>query len=377
MRTRALCVAVCLFVGTSAAAIARAAEPGAPPRRASVGRSPLGFNFSLGRGHDDNVLQLTRQTLDLFTRRPGPPRFLISQVGDMATIARGSLRWRARPWDRRETRLDLDAAFHRYDHDRVFDWQELELSASQELTASRRRPLTAELYGGRVPDYYLGEITDIDESVAAGRTVRHSLSYAQTTYGLRLRQELLRGRLEFGGALERIHREYNRHFLERMNDNDSWRLQAEATPFRGWDGSARVTWLRGDLNARGDLPDTLGVTDTDISYDHDGVGISLALPWGRGAWRGRFDGSFMPEVRRYTTDNKFDILRFGRENHRRDTRLRLTQRVWGPLDAVATWERLISRAEFHQGITFPAAQTNFDQEQFGVELRARWEFALR
>jgi hypothetical protein len=85
----------------------------------------------------------------------------------------------------------------------------------------------------------------------------------------------------------------------------------------------------------------------------------------------------MPEVRRYTTDNKFDILRFGRENHRRDTRLRLTQRVWGPLDAVATWERLISRAEFHQGITFPAAQTNFDQEQFGVELRARWEFALR
>src|SRR5258706_2397007 len=104
------------------------------------------------------------------------------------------------------------------------------------------------------------------------------------------------------------------------------------------------------MNARGDLPDTLGVTDTDISYDHDGIGVSLVLPWGRGAWRGRFDGSFMPEVRRYTTDNKFDILRFGRENHRRDTRLRLTQPVCRPVDALATRERLISQVELHQSI---------------------------
>ena len=33
--------------------------------------------------------------------------------------------------------------------------------------------------------------------------------------------------------------------------------------------------------------------------------------------------------------------------------------------------------EFHEGITFPAEQTNFAQERFGVELRARWEWDLR
>src|SRR5437763_4377941 len=168
MRSRALFVALCLGVGSSAGAPALAADAAPPAGRAAPARPQLWFNFSLGRGHDDNVIQLTRQGLDLFTRRPGPPRFLISQVGDMATIAQGSLRWRARPWERRETRLQLDAGFHRYDHDRVFDWREVDLSATQELTASRRRPLTAELYGGRIPDYYLGEITDIDESVAAG-----------------------------------------------------------------------------------------------------------------------------------------------------------------------------------------------------------------
>jgi hypothetical protein len=251
------------------------------------------------------------------------------------------------------------------------------LSAAQELTASRRHLLTFELWAAHIPDYYLGEITDLDESVALGDRVRQSLSYQQTRYGVRLRQVELRGRLELSAALERIHRGYNRHFHERDNDNDQWKLQAELTPFQRWDGAVRVSWQRGDLNAKGDLPDPLGVPDRDISYDHDGVGAGITLPWGRSRWRGRLDGSFTPESRRYTTADKFDILRFGRENHRRDSKLRVTQRIWGPLDAIVTWERLTSEAEFHEGITFPAGQTNFAQEQFGAELRARWELPLR
>jgi len=250
-----------------------------------------------------------------------------------------------------------------------------------ELTASRRHLLALDLSLSHIPRYYLGEIRDIDETVAAQRPnnnpIRHSLTYAQTSMGARLTQDVVHGRLSVAGELERVHRQYNRHFLERVNDNDEWTLAAEATPSRRWPASARVTWLTGRLQARGDLPDTLGITDTDISYDHDGVGVALALPWSLGPRRGRLDASLMPEVRTYTTTDKFDLLRFGRENHRRDVRLRVTQRVWGPVDAIVAWERLTSRAEFHRGITFPPEQTNFDQEQLGVQLRARWELALR
>jgi len=370
---------LCVCVALAASAALADPEPGtiAPTAgRAQGGRMQLSGSFSLGREHDDNVIQLTRANLDLFATRPGPPRFLISRVGDWATIGEGTLRFRDRLLPHRDTRAELDAGFHRYDHDRVVDWQQYDLSLAQELTASHRHLLSLEAFLGHIPNYYLGEITDLDESVAAGTRVRNSLTYEQTRYGARLRQELLRGRFAVAAGLERIHRGYNRHFQERVNDNDQWQLQAEVVPVPGWDASARIVWLTGALRARGDLPDTLGVRDTDISYDHDGIGAAVSLPWGgRGRWRGRLDGSFQPEVRSYTTTDKFDILRFGRENHRRDARVRVSERLWGPLEGVMSWSRLTSRAEFHQGITFPAEQTNFAQEQFEVLLRARWELA--
>jgi hypothetical protein len=339
-------------------------------------RSQLGFALSLTRGHDDNFLQLTQSNIDLFAARPGPPRFLISQVGDMLTTVQGDIRWRGRLLPRRATSFAVDAGLRRFDHNRVCDWQQYGASASQELTAAKRNLATLDLAVSHIPNYYLGQITDLDESVAAGRNIRNSLAYAQTAYVLRLRQDLLHSRISLSAGRERLHRVYDEHFLERSNDNDQWRLSAEAVPFHGWPATIAVTWLRGDLNARGDIPDTLGVVDTDISYDHDGIGAAVLLPWGHGAWRGRFEGWFMPEVRTYTTDNKFDIQRFGRENHRRDTRLRASQRVWGPVEAVVTWERLISRAEFHQGITFPSDITDFSQEMFGIGLRARWDLLL-
>jgi len=358
-----------------------------PVAAAGAARRAWTLGFTLDRGHDDNVIQLTRQSLDRFGRTPGPPSFRIGQVGDMQTGGTAVARWHGRLAPRRDTRLSLAGELHRFDHDRIVDWQQYELAAEQELTATHRNLAALGLHLSYLPRYYLGEIIDVDESQAAQTSnrgaIRHSLTFAQTTSGALFEQDLLRGRLAVAGELERVHRAYNSHFLERTNDNDQWSLWAAATPFRRWPATARVTWLRGRLHARGDLPDTLGITDVDISYDHDGIGAALTLPWNlgsRGARRrggsGRFDASFMPEIRHYTTSDKFDILRFGRENHRRDVRLRATQRLWGPIDAIVTWERLTSRAEFHQGITFPPEQTNFDQEQFGVQLRARWEIVL-
>lgn len=356
-----------------------AAAPDSTRTRAQrrSGRAPLALQLSVGREHDDNVLQLTKGNLDLFTNRPGPPRFLISDVGDMVTTASANLRYRPRILKRRESRLSFDGAWTWHDHDDVADWAQYGALFAQELTVSKRRLLTLELYGGLIPRYYLGEITDLDASVNAGSRIRASLTYRQTRMGVRLRQDLFRERLELNGALEREHRDYNKNYNERDNDNDSYRLGAVLTPWPRWGASARVQWYRGDLNAKGDIPDPLDVIDTDISYDHDGVGAGLSLPYGRGRWRGRLDGSFTPEVRRYTTTDKFDVIRFGRENHRREVAVRWTQRVWGPVDAVTSWSRLTSRAEFHQGITFPPEETNFAQEQFGVELRGRWDLPLR
>src|SRR5207245_11036703 len=115
MRAGVWLTAVCLL-GFSCIAVGARAAPdstAAPPRSAPA-RSQFLLGFSAGRGHDDNVLQLTRQSLDLFTNRPGPPRFLISQVGDMATIAQASLRWRGRLQPRREPRIERDGTLHDY-----------------------------------------------------------------------------------------------------------------------------------------------------------------------------------------------------------------------------------------------------------------------
>jgi hypothetical protein len=376
-----LLITLLLGAGVAGGALAAPAErqegAGAGVRRPTPARSQFSLGVSLVRAHDDNVIQLTRQNLDLFTNRPGAPRFLIAQVGDMQTVTEGALRWRGRPWARRDTRLEFDATAHRYDVDHVVDWQQYEWTGTQDLTSSRRQSLSLSVFANRIPRYYLGEVTELEASVASGRRVRQSLTYEQTGTGVRLRQQLLRGRMAFTGGLEHMHREYNPHFAERTNNNDQWRLQAEASPWRSWDASLRVTWLKGSLRARGNIPDSLDIAENDISYDHDGIGLALTLPWGRADWRGRLDASLMPEVRTYNTGDKFDILRFGRENHRRDVRLRVTQGVWGPIDAVVTWQRLTSRARFNAGITFPPEQTNFDQEQFGVMLRLRADLPVR
>lgn len=371
-----------LFLLAWCAAVPAAARPASSDSTRSraerrSGRSPLALQVSVGREHDDNVLQLTKGNLDLFTNRPGPPRFLISDVGDMATTGNVGLRYRPRLVKRRESRVSLDGSWTWHDRDDVADWAQYGVLFAQELTVSKRHLLTLELYGGLIPRYYLGEITDLDASVNAGSRIRASLTYRQTRMGVRLRQDLFRERLELNGALEREHRDYNNNYNERDNDNDSYRLGAVLTPWPRWGAAARVQWTRGDLNAKGDIPDPLNVIDNDISYDHDGVGVGLTLPFGRGRWRGRLDGSFVPEVRRYTTTDKFDVFRFGRENHRREVAVHWTQRVWGPIDAITSWSRLTSRAEFHQGITFLPEETNFAQEQVGVELRGRWDLPRR
>jgi hypothetical protein len=329
---------------------------------------------SLGRLYDDNVIQLTTAGLARFERDPGPPRFKIDEVGDWSTTLDASLRWRGRPLSRRQTSIEGGFSVRRYDVDEIVDREEYALSLDQELTASQRHLLVGSLWTTHLPNYYLGEATDVDESVVAGRRVRNSLQYAQTTYGVRLGQDLMRGRLTIYGSLERLHRDYGPHFRERDNDNDQVQLAATVRPFKDWGATLRVIWIRGDLNARGDLPDTLGVTDVDISYDHDGVGAAAMLPWSKGGWRGRLDLSVIPEQRRYVTANKFDVARFGRVADRLESSARVTERITDLLDVIVSASRLTSRVSYTVPIAIDPSQTDFDQDTFNLALRARWDW---
>ena len=359
---------------THTAAKPAASTPHKQAKPSVDARNGWTLTTSLGRLYDDNVIQLTTAGLALFDRRPGPPRFKIEEVGDWSTTLDASLRWRGRPIERRETTVEGGFTVRRYDVDDVVDREEYAISLDQELTASQKHLLRGSVWLTHLPNYYLGELTDLDESVAAGTRVRNSLQYAQSTYGVRLAQGLMRGRLTLDGSLERLHREYGPHFRERDNDNDQVQLAATVRPFKDWGASFRLIWLRGDLNARGDLPDSLGVTDVDISYDHNGVGAAASLPWSKGSWRGRLDLSVMPEHRRYVTGDKFDVARFGRLADRLETRAHLVEHLTELLDVVVTASRLTSRVSYSVPIAIDPSQTDFDQDTFGIALRARWDW---
>jgi len=348
------------------------------PAHQPAKRPSLSLGLGLEFRYDDNILQLTPAGLDRLDRRPGPPRFRIQTPDDNITGFHGDLRWRVRPIPRRETRFAAAADVYSYHRNDVKSWQQFGVSLQQELNESRHYFLaTLDLWLNYMPNYYVGELTDADDSFFAGRRIRRSVQYAQTGFGGRTNVQFLHGKLEAQFGLERLHRDYDVFFDERDNDNDMWHVGLEARPFRHWGAAARVTYLEGELEARGDLPET-PIPDRDISYKHHGFGGSVTLPWGHGKSRGHGDAGYMPETRSYTTPDKFDVTRFGgRSNLRHEMFVRITQRIWGPLEAVGNYYRLTNRASLPPGVDVSTDTTDWDQNRWSIMIRGRWEFLPR
>lgn len=368
-RGRWLALALTLVAGPAAPGGARADSPRA-------GAPALSLVLGVERRHDDNVLQLTAHNRDRFADNPESSRFRIASVDDEVNAWRGVLRWRARPLPRRETKLEFEAAAFDYARNDVKDWQQYAARVTQELTAAQRHLATLELGLERIPAYYLGEYTDADDSFQAGHRIRRSMFYAQTRTGVRYRQELRRGRLEIGADLERLARDYGPYFAERDNHNDQWRLVVSGRPLRHAGLTVGLTWLAGRLDARGNLA-TSEINDVDISYVHRGLGVTAGLPWGRRGGRGRVDVGWMPERRRFTTADRYDVSRHGRVNHRQETSVRVTQHAWGPFDLVGSYYRLASDARFPPDVAISDYDTDFAQVRWGLFLRGRWELARR
>jgi hypothetical protein len=344
--------------------VARAADA---PRR---DRPAWAFTLGVGVHHDDNILQLSGRNLDRLATDPGLPRFRIAGSGDQVFDLSAGATLRARPIRRRETRLEATAEADRYADSGVADWHHVGIATQQELTATRRTLTTVRAWADALPRYYLGEITDDDDSFAAGRRIRRSLTYAQTTLGARLEQRVARA--ELAVTVERSHRDYDAHFDERDGDDERWRLALGGVPSPRAGVRLGVALTGGRYDATGDLAAS-PIRDDDVSHDHHGFAVSAGVPWGHGPSRGRIDIEIAPETRRYTTADPFDVLRHGRENHRVESRVRVTQRAWGPLDAVATWDRTTSDAAFPAGAGVVEDEYDFDQSRFGVMLRGRWD----
>lgn len=333
----------------------------------------FGFSVTLERRHDDNILELTPHDLARLENNPSPPRFLVTTPDDDINIGRLSGRWTGHWIRRRATRLAGSAAIYRYSTNSVKNWEQFRLEAEQEVTASRERLGTISVWFEYTPDYYLRQITDQDASFAAGRRLRRSLDYAEQQFGVRYTQELIDGRLTASVALERVTRDYNDNFNERDGDNDQLRLMVGGKPFAGVKLHLAANYRRGELSATGDLASS-PIRDTDISYKHHGFGGSASYGWGKDRTRGRVEVSLMPQQREYQTADRFDLNRFGRVNHRRESQLRLVQRVGGPFELLASAYRLTSDATFNSGVDFADDTTDFKRTVYGLALRARFGF---
>ncbi len=358
MRRHALAIVVAVLAGAGLHAPASAARDGG---------ARWTWTLGLERRVDDNILQMTPHDQARFAENPTSSRFRVVSVGDGATGVQGELRWRARPWHRRESSLALAAAGTFYDDNGVKDSQTYALRGAQELTVRRRSLLRATAFVERTPRYYLLEVTDADASFLAQRRIRRSLAYGETVYGGALTQDAWHGRLAFTAGGERAVRDYGTDFRERDNHRTTWRAGAEVHPRERTGWSVAATYFTGALTARGDLPDT-EVRDTDISYDRHGVTLAATLPWG-GRHRGRLDAWWTPETRHYTTADKFDVTRFDRTSHRTETGARWTQRLARAWDAQLAARHLSTDSEFPAGTYVDPQDVDFAQTRVSLAVR--------
>jgi len=350
----------------SLAAAASSSDEG----RGKLDRRGLSFDVALEARYDDNILQLSPSDIDRLRSQTAPSsRFVITSADD--TIAVGSFqgRWRGKPLRRRVTSIAADVDIHRYSKNDVKDYEEFSLSVSQELTASVRHLSRLRASISHIPRFYVRELTDDDASFELGTRVRESATFEQTEYELALGQTIVRDRLVVSAGVSRKRRNFNASFLERDNTNDSWTVGIHGRPIPGSRVQIGVAYVRGSLDARGDLAST-PIPDDDISYDHDGIEADVSVPW-RGRLPGRVAVHCERERRDFTTSNRFDILRFDRGERRSDCEVSLSQRVVAGLELLAEWRRKTSDASFPAGIASDEI-TDFTQNRWSLGLRYRF-----
>ncbi len=329
----------------------------------------VSFDGTLAVRRDDNILQLSARDLERLSGNPAPGRFLITTPDDTITIAHAGVRWRGRAFGGMKATLGAGADLYRYRTNRVKDHEHFALTAALEFPHARRAGTELRFRVEHTPDEYLRQLTDDDASFAAGRRIRAAARYADTEIAAGLQHEWARGRVVVTLEHEWRRRDYNTAFDERDAHDRTWELGVRVRPLRRWAAALSCTVRRGTLAARGDLPYTL-IPDHDVSYRHREVELALALPW-RVAGGGRIEFSAARERREFSTADIYDVLRFGREDDRRDDGVRVVQSVGKAFDLALDWHRLSNNARFPDGVDGGDDITDFTQVRWTLGLRWR------
>jgi hypothetical protein len=340
------------------------------PAESTLERRGLGFEVFDAIRYDDNILQLSNDDIRRLENGPPSSRFRVTSPDDWVDHLGLDVRWARRLARRRETRLDAGLDVYAFKENSIKNWSEYHLRLTQELTASRKHLLTLQVGASWIADYYLRELTDDDASFAAGRRIRRSAIYDQTSPAAALGWEVIDNRLTMTLGYERADRNYVHDFNERDGVRPEWSLEARIRPAKGRRLEITVGGSTGSYDAKGDLAST-PIPDDDISYDFDGGWIGVAVPWG-GARRGRVEVRFETEDRDYTTDNAFDLFHFGRSDTRREGGFRIVQGLTPRLDLTFEWRRLTNNSSFAAGVVPRDDVTDYNENRYDLGLRARF-----
>ena len=304
-------VLFCTWSGLPAARAADAAEK-APA-------SPWSFTLRAEGEirYDDNILSLSEREKSRFESDPAfrnSDRFKIDSVDDFILAPDVGLTFRRSPKGGRETSFGGSLRGYEYLQNSVKSYLSFGVWFRQELNTSREHGTA--ISGGftRTPDYYLRELIDDDESLAAGTTIRNSLDYILNQGFLELSQELVSRVLDFSVryALER--RNYNDHFNERDSNSTLTVASFDVFPLKRNLFRIRPYYAHESRTSRGDIPAS-PVVDDDVGFDSNLYGMELRWLWGPDADHRRTITVWSEnEKRDFTTESSSDLGHFGRED---------------------------------------------------------------
>jgi len=266
--------------------------------------------------YDDNILSGADE--DIFRiSNPAPGdegRYGVETPDDMILSPALRIRFdRVRP---RSLRTSIYATLRAYEYqtNSIKDSQSYTLSLRQELNRSRKHGSSLRVRIGYIPYYFLRNLIDDDESIAAGAIVRNSLDYNKGVIGVELTQTIVHRRLRATIGYDRERRNYNQHFNERDSDSDVISLDLDIYPLDTLAFRVRPYYGYERRIARGDLPET-EVVDDDVGFDSNLLGVDVRWRWGRDAdHRHEISVWYENEVRDFTTLFTPDTAHFGRED---------------------------------------------------------------
>jgi len=267
--------------------------------------------------HDDNVLSLSDREIDRFENDPAyaqSDRFKIESVDDFIFAPDLGFTFNRSPRQGRETSFGAALRAYEYFNDSVKSYQSYGVWLRQELNRSRAHGTVLSAGFDRTPSYYLRELIDDDESVAAGTTIRNSLDYDLNQGYLELAQEI--APRTFDATLRYVleRRNYNDHFNERDSNSTIWAVHFDIFPMQHNLFRVRPYYASEKRTSAGDIPSS-PVIDDDVAFEGTLYGLELRWLWGPDSdHRRTITIWYENETRDFTTGTVTDVGHYGRED---------------------------------------------------------------